>query len=39
MYHGKHAKQADENDKFVAIYNAGISSRLVGEFDRAAQEF
>ena len=36
MYHGKHAKQADENDKFVAIYNAGISSRLLGEFDRAA---
>ena len=39
MYHGKHARQADDNDKFVAIYNAGISSRLLGEFDRAAHEF
>ena len=39
MYHGKHAQQADENDKFVAIYNAGISSRLLGEYHRAANEF
>ena len=39
MYHGKHASQADENDKFVAIYNAGISSRLLGEYHRAANEF
>ena len=39
MYHGKHAQQVDENDKFVAIYNAGISSRLLGEYHRAAIEF
>ena len=39
MHHGKHAQQADENDKFVAIYNAGISSRLLGEYHRAASEF
>lgn len=39
MYHGKHLQQADDNDKFVAIYNAGISSRLLGEFARAAAEF
>ena len=39
MYHGKHAKLAEDGDKFVAIYNAGISSRLLGEFDRAAQLF
>ena len=39
LYHGKHAQQADENDRFVAIYNAGISSRLLGEYHRAAAEF
>ena len=39
MYHGKHAQQADDNDKFVAVYNAGISSRLLGEYHRAANEF
>ena len=39
MYHGKHAQQADDNDKFVAIYNSGISSRLLGEYHRAASEF
>ena len=39
MYHGKHAQQADDNDKFVAVYNAGISSRLLGEFHRATVEF
>ena len=39
MYHGKHAQLADENDRFVAIYNAGISSRLLGEYHRAATEF
>lgn len=30
---------ADDNDKFVAIYNAGISSRLLGEYHRATKEF
>jgi len=39
LYHGKHGQQADEADKFVAIYNAGISSRLLGEYERASQEF
>ena len=39
LYHGKHAQHADETDRFVAVYNAGISSRLLGEFDRANQEF
>ena len=39
MYHAKHAQIADDNDKFVAIYNAGISSRLLGEYQRASNEF
>ena len=39
LYHGKHGQQADDADKFVAIYNAGISSRLLGEYERASQEF
>lgn len=39
LYHGKHGQQADEADRFVAIYNAGISSRLLGEYERASQEF
>ena len=39
MYHAKHAQMADDNDRFVAIYNAGISSRLLGEYQRAANEF
>ena len=39
LYHGKHAKHADEADKFVAIYNAGISSRHLGEYERSRQEF
>lgn len=39
LYHGKHGQQADEADKFIAIYNAGISSRLLGEHERATQEF
>ena len=30
---------ADDSDKFVAIYNAGISSRLLGEYQRATNEF
>lgn len=30
---------ADDSDKFVAIYNAGISSRLLGEYHRACREF
>ena len=39
MYHAKHAQMADDSDKFVAIYNAGISSRLLGEYQRASNEF
>jgi len=39
LYHGKHAYHADESDKFVAIYNAAISSRLMGEYDRSRLEF
>lgn len=39
LYHGKHAQHADESDKFVAIYNAAISSRLLGEYERAQLEF
>ena len=39
LYHGKHASQADETDRFVAVYNAAISSRLMGEYERASQEF
>lgn len=32
LYHGKHAKHVEEADKFVAIYNAGITSRHLGEY-------
>jgi len=39
LYHGKHAQFADDNDRFVAIYNSGISSRLLGEYERAREEF
>ena len=38
-YHIKHLQFADENDKFIALYNAGICSRLVGEYDRGISEF
>ena len=38
-YFINHAQIADDNDKFVAIYNAGISSRLLGEYQRASNEF
>ena len=39
LYHGKHAQQAADSDRFVAIYNAAISSRLLGEHERARLEF
>jgi tetratricopeptide (TPR) repeat protein len=39
MYHGKHAEHADDSDRFVALYNAGICSRMMGEQDRSLKEF
>lgn len=38
-YHTKQAQFADEEDKFIAFYNCGICSRLLGEYERANSEF
>lgn len=39
LYHCKHSQSADEADKFVAIYNAGLTSRFMGEYIRSRSEF
>ena len=39
LYNQKHAQFVKESDQFIAIYNAAISSRLLGFFDRAITEF
>ena len=39
LYNQKHAQFVKESDQFIAIYNAAISSRLLGHYDKAIGEF
>jgi hypothetical protein len=39
LYNQKHASFVQGDDQFIAIYNAAISSRLIGHYDRAITEF